>query len=354
MRSPQSRNRHRLALYSIGFCVIIIMAIIWIGYIAVFVYPPRQLVVRVNDVEYTRGDLVKLVRARQKGAEFFGGSFNPSSDVFKALQSLIENEMISQAAPRMGIRVTDTLLQKEIDRMMMPPDLSLQGKSEIQIKRELDERYGSFLNTIQFSEKEHRDLVKKSMLKEIFRQHIGESVATVSEQVRLHRIVVGLNDEIDIMNIKFEDAVRDKNNPDDLRAAYKDIVREFSRDDPEIVRNGGDLGWVPKGVHKDYEYRFFDLEMARLSEPIADKEDSNKIFFFMVSERSPSREIEPHNIDKLKTEALQNWLNDERQNHQVHAEFDSFIYEWIIEQLRLTDTLPTPTPDPLKQFLGTQ
>lgn len=169
-----------------------------------------------------------------------------------------------------------------------------------------------------------------------------------------NRIVVGPQDEIDIMHIKFEDAVRDKNTPDELRAAYKDIVREFSRDNPEIIRNGGDMGWVPKGVHKDYEYRFLDLEIARLSEPTPDKEDPNKLFFFIVSERSPSRDIEPRNIDKLKTEALQNWLNDERQNHQVHAELNSFIYAWIIEQLRLTDTSPTPTPDPLQQFLRTQ
>ena len=60
----------------IGLLLLLVTGIIVAGYVIIFVLPPRQLVVRVDDVSYTRGDLVKILRVRQAETEFLGSSYS--------------------------------------------------------------------------------------------------------------------------------------------------------------------------------------------------------------------------------------------------------------------------------------
>ena len=309
------------------------------GYIATFVLPPRQLVVTVEDVTYSRGDMVKLLRVRQKGVELLGRQFNAGTDIYQALLLIRENEIIAQAAPRFGITVSDREIDDVIRRRFAPSESQAAGIASDQIEREFKERYKAYLNAIQISDEEHRQLLRRAILRERFRQFIGERVPTVAEQVRVHRLVMLPEDEIDIMRVRFKDEVGDSKDPAHLQEAFKQIVREFSRDTPEMVRRGGDLGWVPRGAIQDHERRFFDLESGELSEA-TQNDIPRQLLFFMVSERAEARAIDPQNRDVLKTRALQDWINDEIENHDTRLVFNSEIYEWMVKQLGLTSTEP--------------
>lgn len=83
--------------------------------------------------------------------------------------------------------------------------------------------------------------------------------------------------------------------------------------------------------------------MGELSDQIPNFDDPAEIFFFLISEKDDSRRVEAADLEALKSQALQDWLNDERKNHDVYASLNSDIYSWLIEQLRLTTTI-TPTP----------
>ena len=346
---PEQRGKRRIAVALIALFLLMIVGIIVAGYVIIFVLPPRQVVVRVDDVQYTRGDMVKLLRVRQKSVEFLGGQFNYGVDVFQALQLLVENEMIAQSAPRFGITVSDDEVDANIRQVLAPDAGVAVGKEPAQIEREFRETHRSYLNAIQLSEAEHRSQVRRTLLRERFRQFIGDSVPTVAEQVRLHRLVVSPGDEVDIMQVKLKDAIGDDTEPEKLQEAFKQIVREFSRDTPEAVRKGGDLGWVPKGIHQDYDYGFFDLEIGQLSEGISNVDNPQQTLFFMISDREAARELNPRNRNTLKTRALQDWLNKERANHDVYAVFNSHIYDWVVEQLKLTTSR---TPEPQRNPLG--
>ena len=65
-------------------------------------------------------------------------------------------------------------------------------------------------------------------------------------------------------------------------------------------------------------------------------------------------ELDESMREKLKTNALQKWVNKERSRHDIFAEFNSDVYAWVGDQLRLNDRSPTPTPnpDPLQQFIS--
>ena len=354
VQQPRFRLRQKITFITLALSIAAILGIFIVGYIIAFVLPPRELVVRVNDVEYHRGDLVELVRINQKTAEFFGGTFDASSSVFESLQMIVENEIILQSAPSHGITVSEAEVDAQIDSVMRPSSNFESGKSDEQIDRETRERYSSYLNTIQIDESTHRDIVRRTMARERFRQYIGDSVPFVAEQVRVHRLIMPALGEIDIMKVKFEDATRDAKTPQDLAVAYSKVVREFSSDTPATLRRGGDLGWIAEGVIPEYERDFFYLEPGEISEPVKNKENANQAIFFMISERHMAQELSAGVRDELKTRALQEWVNKERKNYEVYAVFNSDIYSWIFKQLRLSSTAPTPTPDPFQSMLNPQ
>lgn len=352
-RTPEERRRRRIALIIIGAMLLVITGIIVAGYVIIFVLPPQQLVVRVNDVVYTRGDMVKLLRLRQRSMELAQTQqIRTSDDVFEALQLIVENEVIAQAAPSDGISVSRDEIDNSIRARIAPsPDESL-GKSNAQIEREYHERYRQFLNQAQVSEAEHRDLVRKSILREKYRQFLGDQVPAFAEQVYLHRIAMAQNDEIDIMQTKLTDSIGDNKSPEHIRGVVRAIAREFSSD-PDTYQAAGDVGWTPLGIHEDYEDKFWELEPGELSKPTPNVDNPQQVLFFIVSERDGNREVSRINRETLKTRALQIWVNQERQDHDVYATFNSDIYAWFIEQLRISaSTTPTPVSNPLQNILG--
>ena len=65
MLNTRSRKRQRLVIITILLAFAMVTTIFIASNIIAFVLPPKKLVVRVNDVEYTRGELVEQVRIRQ-------------------------------------------------------------------------------------------------------------------------------------------------------------------------------------------------------------------------------------------------------------------------------------------------
>ena len=334
VRSERDVKRRRIALALIGVMLLAVASIVIAGYVMIFVMPSREVVVRVNDVTYTRGDMVKVLRVSQKGMEYLGGQFNATNDIFQTLQLFVENEIIAQSAPSLGISVSNEEIQTQIRNIFTPRAAATMDPA--QVEREFQERYKGYLNAIQYSEDEYYQLTRRSIIREKTRLFIGESVPTFAEQVRLQQIIVAPTDEIDIMKVKLEDGVRDAEGPAEIREAVKGIVRQFSRDSQERIRLGGDLGWVPRGIVKDHEYAFFDLEVGKLSDVSTSIQDQQQLYFFIVSERAEARELDPEDLDALKTAALQNWINEQRAKFDVYSDFDSEIYEWMLEQLGMS------------------
>ena len=337
-RSNQARQR--ITLMVIGGALLVIAGILIAGYVIAFVLPPRETLVRVNDTTYSRGDLVKALRVRQEGARFFGLDFQPSQEIFEAMRLFVEDEILTQVAAKYGITVRDDEIDRQIESLFLitEPGLDPEG-----LRRDFDERYRSYLTTIRLSEPEHREITRRSILRAKFREFIGEQVSTFAEQVHYHRIVMPVGSEVDIMLVKLRDGLSEADTPEERQQVWKDIVREFSLDDPETVRLGGDRGWMPVGSTDTYADTILNLEVGVVSDPVTDIENPKLILFFMVSERDPARELSPSDLEDIKSQALQDWVNAERDNHEVYAAFDSEIYNWMLEQLQQTSE-PTPTP----------
>jgi len=353
IQDPNLKKKNRLVFLSLGFSCSIILIIILVGFVLVFVLPPRHLVVSINDVKYTRGDLVETVRVNKTTEIFLGPNVDQGSTIFDTLQKIVENEIISQSAPLYGIGVTNSEIDNIIEYVMKSTEDQNSGKTEQQIQLETRERYLRYLNQVQVDEESHKEQLRKALLREKMKQWSGETVPYVAEQVHLFRMVIPLSGEYEIMQTNYNDAVKNAVTSEDYEEAFKYIAREFSEDAPVIIRQGGDMGWIPRGVI-EYERDFFDLDIGELSPPIKNKDNPSTMIFFMVSDKETAAELDESMREKLKTNALQKWVNKERSRHDIFAEFNSDVYAWVGDQLRLNDRSPTPTPnpDPLQQFIS--
>ena len=353
IQDPNLKKKNRLVFLSLGFSCSIILIIILVGFVLVFVLPPRHLVVSINDVKYTRGDLVETVRVNKTTEIFLGPNVAQGSTIFDTLQKIVENEIISQSAPLYGIGVTNSEIDNIIEYVMKSTEDQNSGKTEQQIQLETRERYLRYLNQVQVDEESHKEQLRKALLREKMKQWSGETVPYVAEQVHLFRMVIPLSGEYEIMQTNYNDAVKNAVTSEDYEEAFKYIAREFSEDAPVIIRQGGDMGWIPRGVI-EYERDFFDLDVGELSPPIKNKDNPSTMIFFMVSDKETAAELDESMREKLKTNALQKWVNKERSRHDIFAEFNSDVYAWVGDQLRLNDRSPTPTPnpDPLQQFIS--
>ena len=333
-RRPSDSRRRLITVGLISLLSAALLSVLGVGYLVEFVLPPRQVVVRVGEVEYTRGDVVKLLRARQATVELLGGRLDGRSEVIAAMLTLVENEIISQSAHRFGVIVSDREVEEEVRRSFLGlPDAG--GE----VTRGSRERYRALLNRVQLSEEEHFQQVRRAILRERFRQSIGESVPRVAEQVRVHRIAMRPDDEIGVMRARLRELLEGAAGPEAVSQAASRIAREFSRDSPELVARGGDLGWVPRGVYPEHEASFFDLRMGELSRPVQAREAPGSVYFYVVVERAVAGEIVDGHREALKTRALQEWLDRQRERSEVYTAFDSEVYGWMVEQLRLTAEL---------------
>ena len=357
IRIQHVKRRRRYAFAVIGVLLLVIVAILLAGYFIIFVRPPQQLVVRVDDVSYTRGDMVKILRVRQRSLEQSGSRLNSSVDVFTALQQIVENEIIAQTAPSIGITVSDDEVDAQVRfTISLMSGLDPTAEPSAQEQREFRELYGRFLNESRISEDEHKEIVRRIILRAKVRQFVGESVPLVNKQYHIYRLTVQSGDEIDIMRTKYRDMVRTSTDPQLLADAFKNITREFSRESAESLRTGGDQGWVPLGIFTDYDDIITELEIGKLADPTRNRDGQNELFVFMVSETDEFRDVRPSHLEELKSNALDTWINKNRQDHEVYAVFNSEIYSWIIKQLGISSSItPTPVPDdPLQRLLGNQ
>ena len=324
-QDPKIKKRNKFLFIGILSITIIFTLVLSTGYILRYVVPQEKVIVQVGESKFKRSDMLKMLRVKQKNAEMIGSTIKSSEEIFKALQNMIENEIIDQVAPSLGISVSQDQLDIYIRDVFMPKYDSDESPDPVQIEREFREIFNNYLNSVGLTENEYRKFTRWSMLREQMRQFVGESVPTVAEQVYLHRLMVMPDDEIDIMKKKFNDGV-----------PFEYIVREFSKDNEEVIRRGGEIGWVPKGIFPEYDYIIFDLEPNLLSLESQSIKNPPLLYFFMVSEKDPARKIAIAELEQLKTKALNDWLNTKRKEFNVKATFNSEVHGWLSKQLQVS------------------
>ena len=320
-----------------------ILAIPGYAYFQNYVFPPRELALRVAGMEYSRGDVVNFIRFNQRMSENLGVPFEVGNSLFDALQTLQENELAFQLATRYGITVSSEDVDERLNTILGFVAKTVAERESQEYKDNIQEAKRQFINRIEMDESVFRDFIRKSMFKERLRDVVAEEIPRVQAQVHLYEIILFDRDP-EVRRAIERDLVTGD--------AIENVILEHSQD-PNVRRNLGDRGWFPFGVTPEIDYLLFGLDgegnrllpIGQLSEPRY-VEDSDWWSYLVVAEVQDAREVDEDNFEALTTRGMTIFFNEERKNFDLHMVLDSAIFEWVNAQIRLSALLPTPTPVP--------
>ncbi|MSQ40977.1 MAG: hypothetical protein EXR55_04845 [Dehalococcoidia bacterium] len=322
-RSPVPRwqaeqKRQRLAM-AVGAAVLLfILALpIW-GYITTFVIPPRKVVANVNGTTITLRDLLKNLRVLQRGAEATGQTLDMSQLPFNILNTLVEDEIIRQKALQLGITVGTEEVDKEVRTRFLGATTT---ETDPQVlETDLKERLRRYLNFVQISDEEYRKQLQAELLRAKATEAVGREVSPIQPQVHLYQLTVA-NEEV---LKKVQELAEVYGTP------FDDLVKQYEANE-RAKAAGGELGWFPKGVLGPNADIIFDLQEGKLSDP-GTREDGSFVLL-SVKERAAAREVEKRQLESLKSQALTEWINTQRQEQEITTNFSSAQYDWVVKQL---------------------
>jgi len=313
------------------------------AYFQNYVLPPRELALRVEGTEYSRGDVVNFIRFNQRMSENLGVPFEIGSSLFEALQTMQENELAFQLAPQNGITVSAEEVDDRLDLILGFVAATVAERDSREYKDNIEEAKRQFIHQIGIDEDVFRDFIKKTMFKERLRVVVAEEIPRVQMQVHVYEII------------------KIRRDPDDARAIQRDlisgapiesIVLEHS-EDPNVRRNTGERGWFPFGVLTDVDPLLFGLDgdgvrllPVRTPSDARFDQEQNWYSYIIIEEVNDAREIDDSNFDQLTTRGMTIYFNEQRVNFDVHMVLDSDIFDWVNTQVRLSALIPTPTPSP--------
>ena len=165
-----------------------LLAIPGYSYYDTFVLPPRELALRVEETEYTRGDVVNFIRFNQRMSEELGVPFEVGNSLFEALQTLQENELAFQLAPRYGITVSAEEVDERLSGILGFVAVTVAERESQEYQDNVEEAKRQFIHRIGIKEDVFRDFIRKSMFKERLRDVVAEDIPRVQAQVHLYEI----------------------------------------------------------------------------------------------------------------------------------------------------------------------
>ena len=340
--SKENSSRSRPYVIFGIIIVIILLLIPAYSYFQIYVFPPRELALRVEDKEYSRGDVVDFIRYNQRISEDLGVPFQVGNSLFDAMLTLQENELSYQLAPKFGISVSKEEVDERFSTTLGFVAFNASDDPNIaaEDKVNLDEAKRQFINKIGVNEDDFRDFIKKSMFRERLREVVGQSVPKLQVQVHIYEIIL-LNPDNQIQQ-KIDR---------ELKAGdpIEDIVMRYS-EDPNKRRDLGEIGWFPYGTNPELDALLFGLDkdgnrLLPIRQTTSSRYDEEKKWhsYIVVNEVSEAREVDKENMELLVDRAMTLFLNEERKNFDLKMVLDSEIFEWVNKQVKMSSLLPTPT-----------
>ena len=320
--------------FYVGFSLFLIICFVFIFfYVVTYVLPPMKQAIKVGEITYSRGDVVRFIRFNQRMSEDLGVDFEIGNSVFEALKTILEGELAYQVAPRYGISVSNERLDKQIEILMGYIDNAEGVEASKEHKRNIEESYRQFLNKTSLSDYEYREYVKRTIFREELRSIVSRDVSRIQPHVNVYEIVFASPD------LSLVNAINKKIT---LGNNIEEIALEFS-EDKEVLRTKGNLGWLPKGINQELDKIFFGLNddgsrtlpVGQLSEQPYYKNEAQVYAFYYISDYIDAREVTDKNFDLLTNVQFDQFINSFTDEYNLWIDIDSDIYNWINSKVLL-------------------
>lgn len=360
-RRAQDRRRQKIAIGVGAALIIVVLAIVGIGYYMEFHRPPRVLAGQVRDVRFNMGDLVDRIRVLQGVNRYQGGRVDLSTVPFEYLQDMIQAEILRQAAPGLGFSVTDEDIDNELRRRFRPQPAPGQEVDEGQLDQEYDNALTTFLTSTRLSEDDYRVLVEEELLRSQLSILIDAGIPETLEQVEVEWIRMEQDGPADPQQVR----ERLKRESFGLVAAEVNVPDGFTD-------NQGYVGWVPRDTFSDLDDTMFGnpdrnreaVPEGEISDPIYAREGIYIVHIISGPQERPLRGFE--DVIGMEADALEAMSEEERQalsrelrirgqlaqrrvdqwfedqisrgsdEGWLKIRFDSELYAWVADQVQLS------------------
>ncbi|MSQ27393.1 MAG: hypothetical protein EXR51_04550 [Dehalococcoidia bacterium] len=316
-RAGRAAAPHRWLVAAV--IILVLAAVPAYGYYDTFVAPLQVQMVRVNDTVITMGDYVERLRYLSVENKLAGTTVDYASDPFRLLTDLRDGELLVQASPRVGVRVSDDEVTQAIKaKLGVLPKEGEQVAPE-EVERHFQEAYKQYLAQVNLSGRKFRRVVLESLLRQRMRELLSDRTPAVAEQVH-------------VLGFKVEDgqqaaALRERVLKGEDFAA---LARDNSAD-AETRDNRGDMGWLPRrGLPGVLDDAVFTARPGEVIEPLL---QDRGYWVLKVLERQDARQVEGKAREKLKDRALADWLEEERKANRAETYFDSDRYDYVIRKV---------------------
>ncbi len=234
------------------------------------------LVARVNDAEITLPAFQRMMERYE--AQPFG---DPNNLPKVVLTTMIQQELIDEAATRNGIEVTPEDVDQELQGLITDAGGQEQWKLWLQ-----DNNY---------TEDELRATLRETLLTSRMRDRITGDLSASVPQVHARHILVSTQDQADALLVRLR-------NGEDFAA----LAEQNSLDTTTSV-NGGDLGWFTQEelLEPTLAQVAFQLQPGQVAGPI---QTSLGYDIIQTLERD-NRVVDPEKRAQLAQTRFENWLN---------------------------------------------
>lgn len=234
------------------------------------------LVARVNEIDITLPEYQRML-SRYQAHPYSDPAGMPKA----VLSTMIQQELIDQAAERNNIEVSSDTVENELKGLIDDAG----GEAAWQ----------QWLDSNNYTEDELRGTLRETLLTSQMRDRITGDLSGVVPQVHARHILVATQDEANALMVRLR-------NGEDFAA----LASENSLDTTTRV-NGGDLGWFMQEelLEPELAQIAFQLDPGQIGGPI---QTSLGYDIIQTLERD-NREIDPDKRARLAQNRFENWLN---------------------------------------------
>ncbi len=207
----------------------------------------------------------------------------------QVLEGLIADVLVQQYARKNNISISDDELQKSIDSLIK--DMGGQDKFDESLKAR-----GMTLESFKAQQ-------RAQLLGNKVRDAVTKDVPQMQEQIHARHILVQTNDDA-LKALKRLEAGED----------FAKVAADVSQD-PGTAKNGGDLGWFPRGVMvPEFDQVAFSQPLKKFSSPVQTQFGYHVI---QVLEKDPNRKLPEQQWQDLRQFRFQDWLEQQRQKADI-------------------------------------
>jgi parvulin-like peptidyl-prolyl isomerase len=344
-RSTREKRHEKLA-WGIGSgLLVLVIGIVVFGFYQEFYRPPRVWAGSVRDQEFKMGDLVERIRVLQG----LSGQVDLSTVPFEYLRDLLNAEVLRQAAPNLGFRLTDEDIDGVIKSQFYPSVPERQESDPGQLDQEFQNNYQIFLARTGLADADFRVIVQEQIALQQLGLMLGRTIPETTEQVEVEWIRTEIEGRIDVGAVRARLGTEKTGGGEDFIKVAGEVGVPAG-----FADRTGYVGWVPKGAFPELDGALFGdeerdippLEVGEISGPIFTQ---NGIYIVRLLTGPTDRDFSNQMRNKLNVELVTKWQTDEQIRGAnagwLRMNFNSKWYAWVADQVRLS----APRGDPGQQ-----